>query len=720
MFSQEQWANLLADFLEEARELIQQAEAALLELDQGQSDPEILNGLFRAVHTLKGSAGLFALDAFVAFTHQQESLIMRVRDEGAQLDQEQISALLAGLDVLGAEVARLAAGEAPADLLADNPAQYARLQALMGDVQTLPAACETTVQVEREPHEDTPASWHISLRFSPELFQFGFEPASFLRYLGKLGQINHLQLVHSALPQWQAFDAELCYLGMELELVSPASKAEIEAVFEFIAELSQIRILPPDSRVQDYLNLINELPEENALLGEILIESGLLTAKELNEGLALQAQSQPDTRLGTLLVQQKMVPPSAVEQALTKQGQIREKRQAESAYIKVSAHKMDELINLVGELVISAAGGEMLAKRKADSELLSAVSAINRHVEQIRESALRLRMVEIGETFVRFQRLVRDASQDLGKQLVLKIDGGETELDKSVVERISEPLTHLVRNAVDHGIESPEERQQAGKQVQGSIGLNAYHESGSIVIEVRDDGRGLDPERIRQKAIQKGLLSPEAQMSDSDVYQLIFEAGFSTAEQVSNLSGRGVGMDVVRRNVEALRGSIELDSQLGMGCCVRIRLPLTLAIIDGFLVSVGDTPLVIPLEMVTECLEADGSQTSPCYDYRELRGRPLPLVHLRQHFAIPGLQNKRENIVVVRHGKQQLGLIVDQLLGEQQIVIKPLGSLFSQLKDISGSSILGSGQVALILDIPGMLQRMHGVGQITPLQPLAS
>jgi len=720
MFSQEQWASLLADFLEEARDLIQQAEAALLELDQGATDPEILNGLFRAIHTLKGSAGLFALDAFVAFTHQQESLIMRVRDAGEQLAQAQISALLGGLDVLRAEVARLAAGEAPADLLADNPAQYAQLKSLIDDPSALPMTCGAGGQVERQPHDELPASWHISLRFSPELFQFGFEPASFLRYLGKLGQISHLHLVHANLPPWPAFDAELCYLGMELELVSPASKTEIEAVFDFIAELSQIRILPPESRVQDYLQLIQELPEENALLGEILVESGLLTTKELAEGLALQAQHQPDTRLGELLVQQQMVPPSAVEQALTKQGQIREKRQAESAYIKVSANKMDELINLVGELVISAAGGEMLAKRKADSELLSAVSAINRHVEQIREAALRLRMVEIGETFVRFQRLVRDASQDLGKQLSLKIEGAETELDKSVVERISEPLTHLVRNAVDHGIESPEERRQAGKPSQGTIGLNAYHESGSIVIEVRDDGRGLDPERIRQKAIQKGLISAETPLSDSDVYQLIFEAGFSTAEQVSNLSGRGVGMDVVRRNVEALRGSIELDSQLGMGCCVRIRLPLTLAIIDGFLVSVGETPLVIPLEMVTECLEADSNQAKACYDYRELRGRPLPLVHLRQHFAIDGLQSKRENIVVVRHGKQQLGLIVDQLLGEQQIVIKPLGSLFSQLKDISGSSILGSGQVALILDIPGMLQRMHGMAQVTTQRHLDS
>jgi len=320
---------------------------------------------------------------------------------------------------------------------------------------------------------------------------------------------------------------------------------------------------------------------------------------------------------------------------------------------------------------------------------------------------LRLRMVEIGETFMRFQRLVRDASQELGKSIALTIDGAETELDKSVVERISEPLTHLVRNAVDHGIETAEQRMASGKPAQGNIRLNAFHESGSIVIEVHDDGKGLDADKIRQKAIAKGLIDANSQLDDQSLYQLIFEPGFSTADSVSNLSGRGVGMDVVRRNVEALRGTIELDSTPGSGCCVQIRLPLTLAIIDGFLVSVGDTPLVIPLDMVTECLEATHVIDDAIYDYRELRGKPLPIIHLRHHFSIDGQPSKRQNIVVVSHGKQQLGLIVDQLLGEQQIVIKPLGTLFSQLKDISGSSILGSGQVALILDIPGMLQKMH-------------
>ena len=706
MFSQEQWNQLLADFLEEARDLVQQAEAALLELDAGADDPEIVNRLFRAVHTLKGSAGLFALDDFVAFTHQQESLIMRVRDSGDHLSNAQISALLSGLDLLRAEIESLASGATPNSLLELHPEQFALLQSFFPD-SLVPVVA--TQDIDRQPREvaDPSTSWHISLRFSRELFQFGFDPASFLRYLGKLGTISHLHFIHSAIPVWQDYQAEQCYIGLELDLYGDTSKQEIESVFEFISELAQIRILPPESKTQDYLQLIAELPEDKELLGEILIQSGLLTQRELGEGLLLQANKSEPTKLGSLLVAEGIVPQVAVDSALQKQEQIRERKQAESAYIKVSAHKLDELINLVGELVIAAAGGEMLARKQADSELLASVSAINRHVEQIRESALRLRMVEIGETFVRFQRLIRDASQELCKSIQLKIDGAETELDKSVVERISEPLTHLVRNAVDHGIEPTQERQEKGKSAQGVIRLNAYHESGSIVIEVQDDGRGLDASKIRNKAIQKGIISEESQLDEFALYQLIFEPGFSTADSVSNLSGRGVGMDVVKRNVEALRGTIELESSPGAGCCVRIRLPLTLAIIDGFLVSVGDTPLVIPLDMVTECLECPVGAHGRVYDYRELRGSPLPLINLRHHFSIDGQKNKRENIVVVSHGKQQFGLIVDHLLGEQQIVIKPLGTLFSQLRDISGSSILGSGQVALILDVPGMLQRMH-------------
>jgi two-component system, chemotaxis family, sensor kinase CheA len=711
MFDQEQWEQLLISFLEEAKELIQNAETALLALDKQAADADTINGLFRAMHTLKGSAGLFSLDGFVRFAHQMENLIMRVRDGELTLNDEMISALLSALDILSGEISRLEQTGNPSALDEENPDLLALLKTLAG--AGLPAtpspSAPTSDAIEREPAPtDLPARWHISLRFDLQLLQYGFDPASFVRYLNKLGTLQHVYLIQSELPAWPDFQAENCYLGLELDLQTEASKTEIESVFEFIQELAQIRILPPDSHVEDYLALIAELPQDEDRLGEILVASGLLTTNELNRSLKKQTEQVPATKIGDVLIQNGAVPSAAVDAALQKQQQIRDQKQQDSAQLKISAKKMDELINLVGELVIASAGGETLARQQGNSLLQESMSTINQHVEQIREIALRLRMVEIGDTFMRFHRLVRDTSKELKKDIQLQIEGAETELDKTVVDKIADPLTHLVRNALDHGIETAEERQAAGKPVKGLVHLNAYHESGNVVIEVQDDGKGLNPTRIRDKAIEKGLLSPTEQIDDQSLYQLIFAPGFSTADSVSNLSGRGVGMDVVKRSIDALRGSIELESVMGQGCCVRIRLPLTLAIIDGFLISVGDTPLVLPLQSVTECLEAHQAEIGDrTYSYLELRGKPLPIVRLREHFGVDGKKPPRENIVVVRQGKQQLGLVVDTLLGEQQIVIKPLGALFGHLHDISGSSILGSGLVALILDIPGLQQRVH-------------
>jgi len=316
-------------------------------------------------------------------------------------------------------------------------------------------------------------------------------------------------------------------------------------------------------------------------------------------------------------------------------------------------------------------------------------------------------MVQIGETFSRFQRVVRDVSKELDKDIELIITGAETELDKTVVEKIGDPLTHLVRNSMDHGIESEERRQADGKPAKGKLMLNAYHDSGSIVIEVGDDGAGLNRDRILQKALERGIVSPNANLSDREIYNLIFEAGFSTAEQVSNLSGRGVGMDVVRRNIEALRGTVELDSTPGEGTTVRIRLPLTLAIIDGFLVGVGDSAYVVPLEMVLECVELSDLDRQALENraYVNLRGEVLPFVRLHDHFEIAGNGARRENIVVVQYAGHKAGLVVDQLMGEFQTVIKPLGKMFSKVKGISGSTILGTGEVALILDVPSLIQQ---------------
>ncbi|MEN0107713.1 MAG: chemotaxis protein CheA, partial [Pseudomonas sp.] len=367
-------------------------------------------------------------------------------------------------------------------------------------------------------------------------------------------------------------------------------------------------------------------------------------------------------------------------------------------------------INLVGELVISAAGAQLQAQKHGNALCVESTQTVNQHVEQIREAALKMRMIEIGDTFNRFHRVVRDVSQQLGKDIRLDIRGADTELDKSVIDQLADPLTHLVRNAIDHGIENAEQRAAAGKPAQGLLRLNAYHESGMIVIEVSDDGHGLNTPRIRDKAIARGLIDAQANLSEHDIQRLIFAAGFSTADAVSDLSGRGVGMDVVRSAIDALRGSIDIDSVQGQGTTFRIRLPLTLAIIDGFLVSLGDEHLVVPLDLVTECLELDASQLAHCtYGYIELRGKPLPCIDLAAHFGLPASTTARRNIVVVNFGRQQAGLIVDHLHGELQTVIKPLGLLFQHLQGISGSTILGSGQIALILDIANLFSTLHSV-----------
>ncbi|GLK89831.1 chemotaxis protein CheA [Pseudomonas turukhanskensis] len=708
MLNGEQWTQLLLGFIEEASELTQQAEEYLLQLDQSPTDEEALSGLFRAMHTIKGSAGLFSLTPLVSFTHHLENLLMAVRDGAGTLSPALISVLLRCLDEVASMVALIdpQTGELPVD----EQHQAQLLATLAEQAQGVPGVKPLAVEPGAEPAaaiSGTGGAWHISLRFSADLLRNGFDPAAFVRYLGRLGDISHLALIDDTLPALAELDPESCYLGLEIDLLSDASKTEIEDVFEFIRDFCTLHILPPDSALDDYLQLIQQLPESDARIGQILVSAGLLTENELQAGLTVQASSEAKPALGEVLVSQGVVPPKAVDAALAKQKASREKR-VNDAPIRVAAHKLDELINLVGELVISAAGAQLHAQKHGNALCVESTQTVNQHVEQIREVALKMRMIEIGDTFNRFHRVVRDVSQQLGKDIRLDIRGADTELDKSVIDQLADPLTHLVRNAIDHGIENAEQRAAAGKPAQGLLRLNAYHESGMIVIEVSDDGHGLNTARIRDKAIARGLIDAQANLSEHDIQRLIFAAGFSTAEAVSDLSGRGVGMDVVRSAIDALRGSIDIDSVQGQGTTFRIRLPLTLAIIDGFLVSLGDEHLVVPLDLVTECIELDASQLTRCtYGYIELRGKPLPCIDLAAHFGLPPSHTVRRNIVVVNFGRQQAGLIVDHLHGELQTVIKPLGLLFQHLQGISGSTILGSGQIALILDIANLFHTLH-------------
>lgn len=710
--------DALHTFIAEGAELLEEMEAALLSISDSGPDSEAVNAIFRAAHTIKGSAGLFGIDHVVAFTHVAESVLDLVRNGELALDAELIALLLACRDHIAALLGAVQANGVAEDPEVSAPGAplVARLQAYL-DAQAGGAAAgaaqahaqaAASAAAPGEASAAAPGSgrdhWHISLRFGAEVLRNGMDPLSFLRYLGTIGTIVELATLEEAVPSLDRLDPELCYLGFEIAFASRASKAEIEAVFEFVRDDCRLAIVPPNSLVADYIALIGEEPDYDELLGQTLVRVGTLTPAELAGALRQQAAAAEPQPIGAILVAGGTVAAPVVEAALARQGKARDAKGGEHSSIRVDADKLDHLINLVGELIITTASATLIARRAQNAEFQECSSTLSALVEEVRNSALQLRMVKIGATFNRFQRVVHDVSRELGKDIGLVVSGEDTELDKTVVEKIGDPLTHLVRNAMDHGIESAELRAERGKPAQGSIALHAYHDSGTIVIEVSDDGGGLQRERILAKAVERGLVEAGKHVPDDEVYNLVFEPGFSTAEQVTNLSGRGVGMDVVKRNITALRGSVSLDSTPGVGTTVTVRLPLTLAIINGFQVSIGRSVFVVPLDMVEECVEFSAE---PGHDYANLRGAVLPFIRLREMFDIGGPRGPRQSIVVVKYAGVRAGLVVDALLGESQTVIKPLGKLFQRLECVSGSSILGSGEVALILDVPALIRHAH-------------
>jgi two-component system, chemotaxis family, sensor kinase CheA len=695
-------AIALQTYIVESRELLRDMESALLRLEKSPRDPESITAVFRAAHTIKGSSGAFNFDAIVEFTHAMESLLEQIRSGRTAIDAALVALLLGCgdhvsslLDCLAADD-RMAAFERVREIGEDL---LSRLNAYLGIVRAPKVEQIGGAKVAS-------GGWHISLRFGRNVLRNGLDPLSFIRYLGGLGEITDVTTLFDAMPPASDMDPEACYLGMELNFNGAVAKETIDDVFEYLREDCAIRILPPHSRISDYIDLINALPEDKARLGELLVKSGALTRRELDEGLRAQ-EAGLGRKIGEILVGQGAVQNELVDAALEKQDLIRKSKAIESSFVRVRADKLDELITLVGELVIASAGANLAARRTGDGDTIEASGATGRMVEEVRDRALKLRMVPIGETFGRFTRLAHDLGRELGKDIELTLTGTETELDKSMVDRIADPLMHLARNAIDHGIEPAALRSARGKPPAGRLRLNAYHDSGSIVIEVSDDGAGLDRKKILSRALERGMIAEGHVPGDDEIHRLIMQPGFSTASEVSNISGRGVGLDVVRRNVETLRGTLSIESVEGEGTTFSIRLPLTLAIIEGFLVGVERSSYVVPLEMVVECLELSTEDRAGvgASGYMNLRGEVLPLLRLRDVFEVKGDPGKRENIVVVKHAGQRAGFVVDALLGEFQTVIKPLGRLFERLSGISGSTILGNGEVALILDAPALVQR---------------
>jgi two-component system, chemotaxis family, sensor kinase CheA len=707
-------------FLDEAADMLQQFEQALLVMETDPADAENLNAAFRAAHTIKGTAGLFGCDAVVVFTHEVETLLEGLRAGTLPVTDAISAALLEGLDQMAALLDEVRSGRSSPSVAERSQVLGARLRQLYGAPAAAPAADPAVDQGEGTTAGATAAegAWHLSLRFGADALRNGLDPLAFIRYLSSLGQITACAVVADGLPALADLDAEACHLGFELGLRSSAGQAEIERVFEFAADDCSLQILPPDADGNAFEQLLDLRCQGDGAATEALLAMWAhigVGMGQLSQDAA-PAEAADETVAATPVVASvaSASPPPATERRTegTDRRVGRDRRApAEARFVKVRADKLDHLIDLIGELVIAGSGAQMVANQEGSAVFLEATQRVSDLVQATRDGALALRMVPVGETFSRFQRVVRDTSKQLGKEIDFVVTGGDTELDKSMVELIADPLMHLVRNSLDHGIELPAERVASGKPATGRLGIDACHEGGSIVITVSDDGRGLRRERILAKAIERGLLPEGATPSDAEVWQLIFAPGFSTADKVTDLSGRGVGMDVVKRNIEALRGQIALTSAEGQGTRTQIRLPLTLAMIDGFLTLVGGVHYVLPLGVVSECIavprECLASPERTCGTF-DLRGEVLPYIDLALFYGVvPGAaavdEPQRRSLVVVHDGAVRVGLVVDRLLGEHQTVIKPLAGIFRHLKALAGSTILGSGDVALVLDMQGLM-----------------
>jgi len=707
-----------AGFLDEALEMLAQFEQALLVMESQPDDRENLNAAFRAAHTIKGSAGLFGFDAVVAFTHEAETLLEALRSGELNVDERVTALLLQSRDQIGALLDEVKSGHADPALASRSVDLGAQLRALRPGAGGAAPAAAAAPAAGTPVAEDGPALWQISLRFGADALRNGLDPLAFIRYLDKVGTVRGARTIVEAVPALDALDAEGCALGFELRLESTAGRDAIADVFTFCADDCDIAILGAGSSPADWQAVLESRAadaEARAALLTLWQDLGVVLplrdAGTANPAATNLADPQPGaTEAATPVPQIERRAEAGSDRRANeperRTGNADRRGGDETRFIRVRADKLDRLIDLIGELVIASSGAQLVAQTEQSPRFAEASLRIHDLVQEARDGALGLRMVPIGETFARFNRVVRDVCKQLGKDVALQITGGDTELDKSMVETIADPLMHLVRNSLDHGIETADERVAAGKTAQGKLALHAYHEAGAVNIEVSDDGRGLNRDRILAKGIERGLVAPDAQLDDDTIYNLIFAPGFSTAEQVTNLSGRGVGMDVVRRNIEALRGQIKIASTPGQGATMLIRLPLTLAIIDGFLASVGGVNYVLPLAVVSECIEVPPEclQTEGrIAGHFDLRGEVLPYLDLGLFYGTASAPDARRALIVVRDGGTRLGLVVDRLLGEHQTVIKALAGIFRPLQALAGSTILGSGDVALVLDMSGLM-----------------
>ena len=721
-------------FFEESFEALDSMEAALLKLDIGAPEPELINTIFRVAHSIKGGSATFGFSDIASFTHSLETLLDELRSGGMQVTLGISDLLLKSVDVMRAML-KSTQSKQPLDMQRVSDLQF-DLELIIAQKNAVPApttlpeaiahlaAAPAPVPPAATPAPD-PASaaaappaaapgWEISFRPYRELFARGNDPLRMMRELAELGELT-IHVDTSALPAFADLEAQSCYLAWNIELEGNVAEDAIKQVFEWAegdcdlelrrkggagatAEVDIAPAAPAASTAPPPAAPANDAPLADTIL------SGKAPAEEHRYDAAPAAApapvaAAPAAAPPTLAAVKDAKPDSPVTAV------------GDSGSIRVSVEKIDELMNTVGELVITQA---MLSQLGAAMEgphaekLRAGLAQLERNTRELQESVMRVRMLPISFVFSRFPRMVRDIAQRLGKQIDLKLTGEQTELDKTVLEKIGDPLVHLVRNSIDHGIEMPEARIAAGKAAAGTVHLDACHRGGNIAVEVSDDGGGLDKDRILAKAKQRGLVGQNDVLTDEQIHDLIFLPGFSTAEKTTDLSGRGVGMDVVRRNVKELGGKIELRSERGKGSRFIITLPLTLAIVDGQSVAVGSETYIIPLISIVESMRLKETGISRLSGHNEVfsfRGDYLPIIRLHELFGVePRAKALHEGLVVIAEGDgRRVGLFVDDLLGQQQVVIKSLEANYGHVEGVSGATILGDGSVALILDVTGII-----------------
>ena len=677
-----------AAFKEEAYEHLAQLENSLLELESDPGNEEIVGTIFRCMHTIKGSGAMFGFDDIASFTHHVETVFDLVRGGLVAVNAELINLTLRAGDQIRIMLDNADSGQST-DLAAaaEITAAFGRFLPEPPKEGPHPAAVQAATYASGRDK-----AYFIRFKPGPELFVSGNNPIRLFRELAELGPITVTSQT-GRIPLLEEIEPELCCTSWDILLISCCDLNAIKDVFVFVEDFCELTFKIIDD---------NEDGKVQPNLGEILLERGDITPE------AFESFLEEKLKIGEQLTEAGLVPVNVIESALAEQQQLKQLRSQRSSAeqannsIRVPAERLDHLVNLVGQQVTVQARLSQLAKSMKNTELASIAEEVSRLTTDLRDSTLTIRMLPIGATFGKFRRLVRDLSAELGKEIELTTSGEDTELDKSVIEKLNDPLVHMIRNCCDHAIGTPEQRTTKGRPRAGTIHLSAVHSGDSVYISIADDGAGLDKVAILAKAVEKGLVPPNQELSEKETFALIFAPGFSTAKAVTSVSGRGVGMDVVKRSIEELRGSIAINSQFGKGTTITVRIPLTLAIIESLLVKIGVDHYMIPLSTVVECmfLTKEAVERAHGRNFVQVRDKIVPYINLRETFAVTGAPPRFEQLVIAEVDGNSIGFVVDNIIGQHQTVIKALGGLYKEVEGVSGATILGNGSVALILDVP--------------------